>query len=59
MGCIFYKIGLDFRNFFRKENPVSVLYQDRVAMVREKYLEIDIFSRPGKSQGILWMVREI
>ena len=31
----------------------------RVATVREKYLENDFFSRSGKSQGILWMVREI
>ena len=31
----------------------------RVATVREKYLEIEIFSRSGKSQGILWMAREI
>ena len=31
----------------------------RVAMAREKYLENEIFSRSGKSQGILWMVREI
>ena len=31
----------------------------RVARVREKYLENEIFSRSGKSQGILWMVREI
>ena len=28
-------------------------------MVREKYLENEIFSRSGKSQGILWMTREI
>ena len=27
--------------------------------VREKYLENEIFSRSGKSQGILWMAREI
>ena len=27
----------------------------RVATVREKYLEKEIFSRSGKSQGILWM----
>ena len=32
---------------------------DRVATVREKYLENEIFSRSGNSQGILWMVREI
>ena len=31
----------------------------RVATVREKYLENEIFSRAGKSQGVLWMVREI
>ena len=27
----------------------------RVATVREKYLENEIFSRSGKSQGILWI----
>ena len=31
----------------------------RAGTVREKYLENEIFSRSGKSQGILWMVREI
>ena len=31
----------------------------RVATVREKYLENEIFSRSGKSQGILWLAREI
>ena len=31
----------------------------RVAMVREKYLENEIFSRSGKSHGIFWMAREI
>ena len=31
----------------------------RVATVREKYLENDFLSRSGKSQGILWMAREI
>ena len=31
----------------------------RVATVREKYMENEIFSRSGKSQGILWMAREI
>ena len=31
----------------------------RVATVREKYVENEIFSRSGKSQGILWMAREI
>ena len=32
---------------------------ERVATVREKYLENEIFSRSGKSLGILWMAREI
>ena len=32
---------------------------NRVAMVREKYLKNETFSRSGKNQGILWMVREI
>ena len=31
----------------------------RVATVREKYLENEIFSRSGKSQGILWMERTL
>ena len=31
----------------------------RVATVREKYFENEIFSRPGKSQGTLFMAREI
>ena len=30
-----------------------------VARVREKYLEIEIFSRSVKIRGILWMAREI
>ena len=39
--------------------PGGVLSYIRVAMVREKYLENEIFSRSGKSQGIFWMAREI
>ena len=31
----------------------------RVATVREKLMENEIFSRSGKNQGILWMVGEI
>ena len=31
----------------------------RVATVREKYLENEIFSRSGKRQGILLMAKEI
>ena len=33
--------------------------ESRFATVRGKYLENEIFSRSGKSQGILWIVREI
>ena len=32
--------------------------KSRVAMVRENYLENEIFSRSGKSQGILLMARK-
>ena len=35
------------------------MYPYRVATVREKYLENEIVSQSGKSQGILWKVREI
>ena len=31
----------------------QIVHRSRVATVREKYLENDIFSRSGKSQGIL------
>ena len=31
----------------------------RAGTVREKYMENEIFSRSGKSQGISWMAREI
>ena len=37
----------------------ALLGQDRVATVREKGLENEIFSRSGKSQGISILVREI
>ena len=39
---------------YSKVNNIS-----RVATARDKYLENEIFSRSGKSQGILWMAREI
>ena len=46
-----------------KPHLITQLYHPyqiyRVATVRDKYLENEIFSRSGKSQGILWMVREI
>ena len=32
---------------------------NRVATVREKYVENDFFSRSGKSQGVSLMAREI
>ena len=38
---------------------MQIIDADRVATVREKYLENEIFPRSGKSQGILWMAREI
>ena len=42
------------------EGQLSVIGESiRVATVREKYLENEIFPRSGKSQGILWMAREI
>ena len=37
----------------------NCLSKYRVDTVREKYLENEICSRSGKSQGILWMAREI
>ena len=37
----------------------NVITVDRVATVREKSLENEIFSRSGKSQGISIFVREI
>ena len=38
---------------------ISQSSDNRVATVREKYLENEIFSRSGKSQGILCMAWEI
>ena len=42
-----------------RETCRAVLARCRVATVREKYLENEIFFRSGKSRGILWVVREI
>ena len=42
-----------------KKDKGSSGSKSRVATVREKYLENEIFSRSGKSQGILWIDREI
>ena len=44
-------------NFEQRLLPTSLQY--RVATVREKSLENEIFSRSGKSQGISILVREI
>ena len=42
---------------------ISAMYisdvADHVVTAREKCLENEIFPRSGKSQGILWMAREI
>ena len=45
-----------FLSFAKKNNFCDFC---RVATVKGKYLENEIFSRSEKSQGILWMVREI
>ena len=44
---------------YRKEEIFNKCKHSRVAMVREKSLENEIFSRSGKSQGISILVREI
>ena len=38
---------------------LHVFSKCRVVMVREIYLKNEIFSRSGKSLGILWMAKEI
>ena len=43
-------------SFEKKNVPIHCC---RVATVREKYLENEIFFLSGKSQGISWMAREI
>ena len=40
-------------------SPAKFVRITRVATVREKDLENEIFSRSGKSHGILWLAREI
>ena len=50
-------------NIVRVPKPIKVnlnsFNSGRVATVREKYLENENFSKSGKSQGNLWMAREI
>ena len=43
----------------RMANSADSVQTSRIARVSEKYLENEIFSRSGKSQGILWMAREM
>ena len=43
----------------REKKGTDKLCGNRVATVREKSLENEIFSRSGKSQGISILVREI
>ena len=38
---------------------IIIVNEIRVATVQEKYLENENFFISGKSQGILWMAREI
>ena len=45
-------MALSFPGTWLKESKL-------VHRVREKYLENEVFSKSGKSQGILWMAREI
>ena len=40
-------------------SPDYMYFGLRVSTVKEKYLENEIFSRSEKSQGLLWMAREI
>ena len=55
-----YSFGTDlFKTVVTMATERSHRLSVRVATVREKYLENEIFSRSGKSQGILWMAREI
>ena len=44
---------------FQSQQEVEFVDSIRVATVREKSLENEIFSRSGKSQGISILVREI
>ena len=44
---------------FERRYSFTELLNNRVAMVREKYLENELFFWSGKSQGILWMAREV
>ena len=59
------KLDLDFGDCLEEKEDLSayrIAYLTaniRVATVREKNLENEIFFRSGKSKGILWMAREI
>ena len=48
------------QRFFPSKIKIGLVrFLNRVATVRETYLENEIFPWSGKSQGILWMAREI
>ena len=55
-SCSVLAIGL---HILFQTLDLNLAYNIRVATVREKCLENEIISMSGKSQGILWMVREI
>ena len=55
----FKDFGMKSTSYLCLTNDSYIALNTRVATVREKYLENEIFSRSGKSQGILWMSREI
>ena len=47
------------KTIFQLSSNTHFICSSRVATVREKCLENEIFSRSGKSQGISILVREI
>ena len=51
--------GTNLKKMVFLEIYISNNIYTTVATVREKYLENDFFYRSGKSQGSLWMAREI
>ena len=54
------KTHLQTLDNFERGIPCDIANKySRVATVRENYQENEIFFRLGKSEGILWMVREI
>ena len=58
-GLVVERCTLESERSGVRNPPPPCFVLDRVASVREKSLENDIFSRSGKSQGISILVREI